>query len=221
VAATYGLPLEKIAVSHYIREAVQANHGVVGIHVVANGVDTGHFNRGARRKTPGFAVGFLYQVAPRKNVGLALRVIGEARRQFPDLRVLAFGQSPASEDLPMPGWVDYHINPPQDIIPSIYASCDAWLFTSTTEGFGLPILESMASGTPVIATRAGAAPDLIDGRNGVLVDAGVDAFLVQLRRFHDMTDREWMTFSDAARATARENSWEIAADRLEKLLGRG
>lgn len=221
VAATYALPLEKIAVSRYVRDAICSNHGVSDIHVVPNGVDESHFSAPARRKSHGLSVGFMYQTAARKNIDLALRVVRDLRRELPELRAHAFGQLAPSAEHPVPGWVDYRVNPAQDAIPSIYASCDVWLFTSTAEGFGLPILEALACGTPVIATRAGAAPDLIDGRNGVLVDADAGSFLAQLRRFQRMPDEEWMAFSRAARATALAHTWEVAADRLELLLTGG
>jgi glycosyltransferase involved in cell wall biosynthesis len=42
------------------------------------------------------------------------------------------------------------VNPPQYILPHMYASCDIWFSTSTNEGFGLPPLEAMACGVPVV-----------------------------------------------------------------------
>jgi len=42
------------------------------------------------------------------------------------------------------------VNPPQSMLPSMYSSCDVWFSTSKNEGFGLPPLEAMACGTPVI-----------------------------------------------------------------------
>jgi glycosyltransferase involved in cell wall biosynthesis len=50
---------------------------------------------------------------------------------------------------------------------NVYADCDVWLFASFSEGFGLPIIEAMACRCPVVATRAGCAPDVIkEGVNG-------------------------------------------------------
>ena len=58
---------------------------------------------------------------------------------------------------------------PDDELAALYRGADALLFPSRYEGFGLPALEAMASGTPVVATRAGALPEVI-GEAGVLVD---------------------------------------------------
>lgn len=218
VVATYALPLTRIAVSQYIRNMLSEHHGIDDVAVVNNGVDLDHFTVPARAKPDRFTVGFLYQTSPRKNTGLALDVVRKARLDLPDLRVVAFGSSAAVADYPMPDWIDYHVNPRQDRIPGLYASCTAWLFPSTSEGFGLPILEAMACGTPVIGTRAGAAPDLIDGQNGVLVETTPEAFLTQIDAFRKMDGATWLDHSGRARATAAANGWAAATDRFEGLL---
>lgn len=218
VMATYALPLTKIAVSQYIRNMLKEHHSIEDVAVVNNGVDLDHFSVPARTKPDRFTVGFLYQTSPRKNTGLALDVVRKARLDLPGLHVVAFGSSAAVPEYPMPEWIDYHVNPRQERIPGLYASCTAWLFTSASEGFGLPILEAMACGTPVIGTHAGAAPDLIDGRNGVLVAASVDAFMVQLDRFRGMSAETWHEASRHARSTAEANSWENSVDRFERML---
>lgn len=82
----------------------------------------------------------------------------------------------------------------------------------------MPILEAMACGTPVIATPAGAAPDLIDGLNGVLVEPSVEAFVAQLDLFRTMSAEAWLEASRHARATAEANTWEDAVERFERIL---
>lgn len=59
------------------------------------------------------------------------------------------------------------------------ACCDFLLFPSYTEGFPLTLLEAMSLGLPVIATRVGAIPEMIDeGLGGYLVDPGDEAALI-------------------------------------------
>jgi glycosyltransferase involved in cell wall biosynthesis len=48
---------------------------------------------------------------------------------------------------------------PEDL-PSIYAGATALVFPSLVEGFGLPVLEAMACGTPVVCARAGSLPEV-------------------------------------------------------------
>lgn len=213
VAASLRLPLRKLAVSAYIRDMVQANHGIGDIAVLPNSVDLTLFDAPPRHKNAVLRVGFLYNPSPRKNLSLALNALRAARTQFPDLQALSFGGLP-SPDHPLPGWIRYHQTPPQAELARLYAACDLWLFTSRHEGFGLPILEAMACRTPVLATRAGAAPDLIDGRNGLLLDTDPQAFATAIARFHAMLDAEWQGFSAAAWQTARHHRIGPATDRL-------
>jgi glycosyltransferase involved in cell wall biosynthesis len=59
----------------------------------------------------------------------------------------------------------------EDQLPALYAGALALVMPSRYEGFGLPCLEAMACGTPVIAARSGALPETV-GDAGVLVDPG-------------------------------------------------
>lgn len=220
VGATYGLDLRKLAVSSYIREAVLAHPAATGeITVVPNAVDMAQFDAPVRGRTAGLTVGFLFSRAPRKNVGLAIEALTRARARYPDLRVLAFGRDPLDQQGALPDWVEYHFAPSQDDIPRLYAACDLWLFPTDHEGFGLPLLEAMACRTPVLATDAGAAPDLIDGTNGQILPRDPQAFAEAILQVRDMPPEAWQAWSDAAYRTAQDNTWARATDRLLAALG--
>jgi glycosyltransferase involved in cell wall biosynthesis len=60
---------------------------------------------------------------------------------------------------------------PQDELAGLYRGAACLVFPSRYEGFGLPLLEAMASGTPVVATTAGALPE-VAGDAAVLVEPG-------------------------------------------------
>jgi glycosyltransferase involved in cell wall biosynthesis len=101
-------------------------------------------------------------------------------------------------------------------LPRLYASADAFLFSSLTETLGLVVLEAMAAGLPVIATPAGGVADhLRDDENGVAVGAydiaGMARAIVGL-----VTDRERRTrLAIGARRTAELLDWENELDRLD------
>jgi glycosyltransferase involved in cell wall biosynthesis len=66
---------------------------------------------------------------------------------------------------------EFHGFVPDSELPEFYANLDLFLLPTESEGVPNVLLESMACGTPVLATRAGGIPDLIsDGRNGYLLD---------------------------------------------------
>ena len=110
---------------------------------------------------------------------------------------------PVDKRYPLPRGAQYRQRPPQAQIAAIYAACDLWLFTSRNEGFGLPLLEAMACRTPVLATRAGAAPDLIDGCNGVLLDSDPAAFAAEIARFHGMDGTDSVSYTHLTMPTKR------------------
>lgn len=222
VAATYQLPMHKIAVSGYIRDEIVARHGPLEIEVINNAVDLEQFAAPPREKSTGLTVGFLYNTHPRKRIDIAIEALERARAQYPELKAIVFGGLPPSIKVPLPDWVRFHQAPSQDQIPKLYQACDLWLFPSEHEGFGLPLLEAMASRTPVLATPAGGAPDLVDGKNGVLLPAGSDAqvFCDYILKFAAMTPETWQGYSQSAFDTAQQNDWSSSAQRLVDTIRR-
>jgi glycosyltransferase involved in cell wall biosynthesis len=198
-------------VANWLQQALREHHGKTSV-VVPNGVDTARFRAHDRSKGQSGRVGFLYSRHPRKNVQLAIQALERARAKDSSLQATSFGVNPRPQD--MPEWIDYEQRPSQDRIPQIYASCDL----SLSEGFGLPLLEAMASGTPVLAARAGAAPDLIDGTNGWLVEADPEVMARSLLHFLAQSPEQWLAASRAARHTAEAHDVARASQTFEDVL---
>lgn len=215
VRAVYRQDNHKIVVAGWLRDKLRAEFGCDST-LVANGVDLAQFGAPPRDRNAIAQIGFLYSTHPRKNGGLFFDVIRRVRALRPEVRVLAFG----AEALPTGSLddIDYERFPMQDRIAEIYRSCDLWLFVSRTEGFGLPLLEAMASRTPVVATPAGAAPDLIDGRNGQLTTLDPKTFTQAVLAMLDRPVEEWRAASQAAFDTAQAHTIQTAACRFEDAL---
>ena len=219
VAATYAHPMTKITVSDYIREMLETHHDVKNAYVVPNAVDIVQFDAPARSKNARLRVGFLYTNKTRKRTGLSIALAEKVHLHNPDIEFCCFSATPPHPDLPLPTWITFHQTPAQDEIPKIYAGCDLWLFTSSHEGFGLPLLEAMACRTPVLATRAGAAEMVIDGTNGRLLEPDVDVFFDHVLEFQTMSPADWRRCSDAAYHTSRNYSWDDAVRSFLNVLG--
>lgn len=99
---------------------------------------------------------------------------------------------------------------PPEHLPALYSEAGLFCFPSLREGFGLPALEAMAAGTPVIAASGGAVAEVLGG-TGVTIDAtDVDAWaqaIVELAG--DASRRD--TMAEAGRARASGYTWEAAA----------
>lgn len=226
VAATWRLPLHRIVCSRWLLDLARGTYGDGEAVCVPNGVDLERFSAPPRERQPRPTIGFVYSDAPIKGCDLAARAVELLRPRLPDLRVVAFGSSGESPRVPLPAGTEYTVRPPQPEIPRLYARCDAWLWPSRREGFGLPILEALACGTPVVATPAGAAPELLGDGGGALLPAH-DASLMaaELERIVTLPPPAWRSLSEAARAAASRHGWAESARlfeaALERAAGRG
>lgn len=95
-------------------------------------------------------------------------------------------------------------------LPLLYSSAEVLVYTTLYEGFGLPILESMASGTPVITSNVSSMPE-IAGNAAVLVDpTNTEEIRRNIKKL--MSDKEMgKELMIKGLKRAREFSWEKAA----------
>jgi glycosyltransferase involved in cell wall biosynthesis len=175
-AAWYGLFLPMLAKrvktifvpSEYVKQKVIRRFGVRNVTVTPNGVDRSLFHPGTtqtRFDLPEKYILFVGTLEPRKNLGRLLRAWTEIKDEFNDLWLMIVGVS---------GNVFKSIHVSQDIervhflgyvddasLAGLYANASLFVLPSQDEGFGLPALEAMASGTPVIVSDGGALPEVV------------------------------------------------------------
>ena len=102
-------------------------------------------------------------------------------------------------------------------LQQLYASATALLFPSLYEGFGLPALESMRLGTPVIASNRGALPEVV-GDAGLYVDPeSFESMTKAIERLASDSE-ERGRLSELASRRADEFSWNDSANRTLELL---
>jgi glycosyltransferase involved in cell wall biosynthesis len=230
-----------IAVSEFTRREMQRVLGVrpERVDVVPNGVD-GEFRRlrpedvrsfRSRHSLPDRFVLYLGTLEPRKNVPALIRAYAVARqRGVTAPLVLAGGRGwgelelerliarlGLSADVRMVGFV------PAADQPLWYTAATLFAFLSRYEGFGLPVLEAMACGTPCIASNLGSLPEVV-GDGGVLVDPdddqAVGAVLATL-----LGDDAWRDdLATRGQERARRFTWDGAAratmDSYRQAIGR-
>lgn len=220
--ATYRLPLHKIVVARWLKDVMRFEYGDANVDVVPNSVDHEQFQAPVRGKQSKPTVGFLYSSSEVKGVDAALSALAIVRRRVPALRVIAFGSERPGPVRPLPADVEFYFDPPQALIPKLYASCDVWLTASRSEGFNLTAMEAMACRTPVVSTRTGWPEEAIGtSYNGMLADVDdVEGLAQCVQKLIDMEDRHWRQISYNAQWTARAGSWDDSAAKFERALMR-
>lgn len=219
VHAALRLPNLKIAISSDLKRTIEDQLGDLGITVIPNAVDLTQFDAPPRARREPPTVGFVHANAAIKGADICARACELARQEIPQLQVIAFGADQPCPEVLLPDDTRFYYRPEQDRLRDLYASCDAWLFGSRLDSFGLPILEAMACRTPVIAVPIGAAPDLLADGCGMLVQkespAAMAAAIVALLR---QSPEQWQALSDRAYRKAHGYSWDDAVSRLLEVL---
>jgi glycosyltransferase involved in cell wall biosynthesis len=109
-------------------------------------------------------------------------------------------------------------------LPALYGGAAVVVLPSLEEGFGLPALEAMACGAPVVASRRGALPEVV-GDAGVLVDPEDEGALAGAlaRVLGDQLDRDALARQGLARAATftREHTAGRVVDLLQATAGAG
>ena len=193
-----------IAVSEFTkRELVELlSIPVEKIRVIPNGIED-TFTR-AGPSADGDYVLAVGTLEPRKNLG---RIVAAARRTGLELRVVgAKGWGDAGVDVDGDG-VRWLGDVPDDELARLYRGARCFAYASLYEGFGIPVLEAMACGTPVVTSRGGGTEEVADGA-AVLVDpfdpaeiaAGIERAVLQR---DDLVRR--------GRERARAFTWSAAA----------
>jgi N-acetyl-alpha-D-glucosaminyl L-malate synthase BshA len=205
------------AVSRWLEGETRRSMGVgEAIEVIPNAVDTARFRPGddpeLRRRYARDDERLVMHVSnfrPVKRVGDVVRAFAALRRALP-VRLLLVGDGPdqpraaaLARELGIEEAVTFLGSFPR--IEAVMRVSDLFLLPSEHEAFGLAALEAMASGVPVVGSRAGGLPEVVeDGRSGLLAPVGdVPALAAAARRL--LADpRRHAAFAAAARRRAVE-----------------
>jgi len=108
-------------------------------------------------------------------------------------------------------WLDYVS---RDVLQSLYYGAGAFVFPSLAEGFGLPVIEALAAGLPVVATRLPSLVEIAEGYATFVAD-DIDALIDALTATHDRPDN--IDDANARRRHAATFSWNECALSTEAL----
>ena len=246
---------EVVAMSEFGREVLSAGVPSKRIHCIHHGVDPAVFrplpNRGELRQHPRFRdkfiIGCVARNQPRKNIPALVKAFAVLAKELPSAHLylhmnpcdvgfdivtllrrhrLQERADVATPELTLSGF-------PDDVeLNRIYNLFDITALPSNGEGFGLPIIESLAAGVPVVATDYSACPELVRGHgelarihttqtlgNNLIEHAVVDVEDLArcMRLLHDTPELR-AKYSQAGRRFAEGLAWELLVPRWLELL---
>ena len=220
-----------ISVSEYTRQTLQRELGIPPerVAVVHHGIDHERFcpravpsdlwDRYGLRRDRRYLI-YVGSEDPRKDLGTLIDALALVRETEPDAALIKVGSAHFADERERlvsraraRGVADaiHFLNDVSDAdLPLLYSLARVCVMPSRFEGFGIPVLESMACGTPVVAADASSLPELVGEagllsppRNPVLLADAICRLLDRAR-----WSRDWRV---ASLARARTFTWERAA----------
>jgi glycosyltransferase involved in cell wall biosynthesis len=217
VDATYRLPLRKIAISSWLCEVMRERFGAEA-ELLVTPVDRVLFHRvpvAAATARP--RVLMLHHDYPWKGVADGLEAVARARAADAALHLVGFGLKPPAGRAP---YDEFHANPPQSGLASLYSGADIYLCPSWDEGLGMPSMEAMACGAALVTYDNGGCRDF--------AHPGVTALVARRRDVADLAAKLAALAGEPAlrqrlAAAGQELvttafDWERAVTRLEAIL---
>jgi glycosyltransferase involved in cell wall biosynthesis len=190
--------------------------------VVYNGVDEFYLNDKPSEyfDLPDEYLLYVGAMNPRKNVRRLVKAYAEIRDQIPHELVLIGPQNKSvykkldvtefSDSIVTPGFL------PNTQLKYAYENADGFVYPSLYEGFGIPPLEAMACGTPVVASNRTSLPEILDGFCSLVDPMDIDKLgesMVDLvSSNHSLEDKKEL------KNHARKFTWGLAAENLYDVI---
>jgi len=221
-----------IAVSRALADEI-ARLGVdpARIHVVPNGIDAARFgvaDRAAARRglgvdSNGRRLVCVSRLSREKGIDVLVDAMAQVEDRSVCLTVVGDGPEYAAllaqrDRLGLAKRVDFVGRRDHDEIPRWMAAADAVVLSSRTEGHPNVLVEALASGRPVVATRVGGVPEIVAGPELGIVVPPEDAAALA-RGISDVLARAWDT--EVLVRAARARTWHDVADDLHRILAGG
>ncbi len=211
-----------IAVSRQLADAVK-RYGNIDPVVIYNMTDTDYFQpKNFTEKYPDFTFSAIGSLIPRKGIEMLLhafqKFLGQEKKAYLEI----VGDGPArsqlevlARNLNVMDAVRFRGELPRPEVLKVLQRSHAFVHTAHQEAFGIVMIEAMATGLPVIATRSGGPEDILSPKTGILVNADA-AEIAQAMQFV-FTDKQ-LFLQGAIRAyTIKKFSKRVIVEQLIKL----
>jgi glycosyltransferase involved in cell wall biosynthesis len=185
------------------------------VHIIPLGVDTRVFRPREAARVPGRIIAVASADSPIKGIATLLRAVGKLVTDTDAHLIIVGKPAPATErlaaQLSLADRVTFTHGLGDEAFSALLASAETAVVPSLYEGFSLPAVEHMASGTPLVASRTGALPE-VTGDAAVLVTSGEDEELAAvLRRLHNSPAERASLADRGLRRVSERFAWPAVA----------
>ena len=212
---TWKLPLHKIVISRWLKEI--SDKLEEDCTYIPNGLDHSAFylDTPINSRDPQ-SILMLSHKMTWKGTNDGLNALHSIKEEFPQANIDLFGVENFKKK---PTWVNYHKNPTQEQLRSLYNKASIFIAPSWSEGWGLPACEAMMCGSALVATD-------IDGHRE-FTNNGTNALLSPPRNSEKMADNIKLLISDneyrvsiakAGNKSIQKFDWGLSCDMLEATL---
>ena len=193
--------------------------------------DSGRFlNIADKYHLPGRYLLSVSTLEPRKNLRLLIEAFLRIKDEFPDLHLVLCGRAgwnlpevlgkriadtregQISDRIHITGFVE------DEDLPYLYAGAEWFVFPSKYEGFGIPPLEAMGMGCPVVSSDAAALPEVLGDAAIYFSSNNTDSLANQLRRCVRMQEEERKKRIAKGSARPPMFTWEDSAEKLNNIF---
>ncbi len=185
------------------------------VPIIPLGVDTRMFRPREAARVPGRIIAVASADSPLKGTATLLRAVGKLVTDTEAHLIIVGKPAPATKrlaaQLSLADRVTFTHGLGDEAFSALLASAETAVVPSLYEGFSLPAVEHMASGTPLVASRTGALPE-VTGDASILVTPGEDEELAAvLRRLHDSPAERAALAERALRRVRERFAWPAVA----------
>ncbi|MEK6916972.1 MAG: glycosyltransferase [Nanoarchaeota archaeon] len=199
-------------------------HKVTSV-VVPNGVNVGYYKKIKAKKTKEPSICFVGRLVPHKKVDVLLHAVARIKKEIPKLKCVIIGDGPdkkrlmkLAEDLNIKKNVEFlgYVESYDSVIRALKSS---WILChpGTVEGFGIVLLESMASNVPYVASDIGVFKEVTDnGKGGLLFKTNDEKDLAK-KAAKLLKDKKLYGEKVKETVFVKKYDWEKVAKELKKV----
>jgi glycosyltransferase involved in cell wall biosynthesis len=185
------------------------------VRIIPLGVDTRVFRPRTAARVPGRIIAVASADSAIKGISTLLRAVGKLVTEA-DVHLVVVGRpSPDSErlagQLSLGDRIRFTHGLGDEEFSALLASAEIAVVPSLYEGFSLPAVEHMASGTPLVASRAGALPEVTGDAAMLVTPSDTEELAAALRRLHDSPARRADLGDRALRRVGERFAWPAVA----------